>query len=501
MRVVLDLRDDRGGGERVLRRWHGLPALSEQLLIDCCTRGVPGTSCGACAGGDVAQGLQWFVNRRGGQAVSAASYADTSDKTGTGAKCADPGASGNVAQIHSLRFFDQDEDEIAAYVATKGPVAVSVDAAVLQSYDAGVLQGASCNHHNTNHAVLLVGFGIESPFFPTVGYWVLKNSWGPSWGEGGFIRIRKGIYCIAVRKHAVAAIIDDSNPLQEVHQKVFTGTACSGAASSTKSFIVNTCEPWYDGVNYVGASNWVLSADKKTVTHKRYSYLKCEVLNGPSHSQYKLEYCYNCPSCGGKLQMSLFTPTLGAMPPPAPPGAVLTPKPPVVDAPASGYMKLQCSDAGCTACTGRGTVMPTTPPGECSNKVPVKPGYTYTNYYQRICNPATGLHVNVYSDAGCTAKVTAYSYSNAVGYCFSGTEYRTMYLCAGAGQSAEARPGSPAVAPLEEDREVPTREWALPAAPLALAAAAVAAVAAVAAIGRHRTAPGAVAKPAEYGTC
>ena len=40
-----------------------------------------------------------------------------------------------------------------------------------------------------DHSVLLVGWGVEAG----LPYWKLQNSWGASWGEGGFFRIRRGV--------------------------------------------------------------------------------------------------------------------------------------------------------------------------------------------------------------------------------------------------------------------------------------------------------------------
>ncbi|KAM4795299.1 dipeptidyl peptidase 1 [Rhinophrynus dorsalis] len=55
----------------------------------------------------------------------------------------------------------------------------------------------------TNHAVLLVGYGTDSATGEK--YWVVKNSWGESWGEKGYFRIRRGTNECAIESIAVVA--------------------------------------------------------------------------------------------------------------------------------------------------------------------------------------------------------------------------------------------------------------------------------------------------------
>lgn len=69
---------------------------------------------------------------------------------------------------------------------SQGPVSIAIEAdtKAFQLYTSGVLTGDACGT-NLDHGVLIVGYGEESG----TEYWLVKNSWGPTWGDGGYIKI------------------------------------------------------------------------------------------------------------------------------------------------------------------------------------------------------------------------------------------------------------------------------------------------------------------------
>jgi len=65
-------------------------------------------------------------------------------------------------------------------------VAIEADTQVFQMYTGGVLNNAQCGT-NLDHGVTVTGYGTDSA--SGLDYWSVKNSWGSSWGEKGYIRI------------------------------------------------------------------------------------------------------------------------------------------------------------------------------------------------------------------------------------------------------------------------------------------------------------------------
>ncbi|THU44940.1 hypothetical protein C4D60_Mb02t12670 [Musa balbisiana] len=82
-----------------------------------------------------------------------------------------------------------DEDALLRAVANQ-PVSAAIEASGrdFQFYSEGVFTG-SCGTE-LDHGVAIVGYGTSKDGMK---YWIVKNSWGPEWGEEGSVRMQRGI--------------------------------------------------------------------------------------------------------------------------------------------------------------------------------------------------------------------------------------------------------------------------------------------------------------------
>jgi len=155
-----------------------LTSFAEQELVDCA--GVAYGSFG-CNGGQMTGAFR-YVKTNGQHTWTQYPYTAKN-----GACIAKTLGAATVWVNNFSTIASGDNDALAASAASQPTsVAIEADTTVFQSYKSGILNSPACGT-NLDHGVLVVGYGSQSG----QDYWIVKNSWGPSWGENGYIRIAK----------------------------------------------------------------------------------------------------------------------------------------------------------------------------------------------------------------------------------------------------------------------------------------------------------------------
>lgn len=164
------------------------PLLSPQMIVDC-----DGThSCdGNNSGGIYTQAWDWLKTHGGISSLS--SYPIT---------CCDEAENPKIGQCPANPEHDvlvtgysqvaNDEDALAAAIATQGPFSIAVSADAWQTWKGGkdgkgIMSASTCTG-DIDHAVSIVGFDktADTP------YWIVRNQWGTSWGDEGYIYLAFG---------------------------------------------------------------------------------------------------------------------------------------------------------------------------------------------------------------------------------------------------------------------------------------------------------------------
>lgn len=160
-----------------------LVELSEQQLVDC----APFPNMG-CNGGQMSMALRFSKDH---DMCTEESYAYKAK----GGSCQSKGCtvgmkSGTVTGVKSVSpMFGKakDEDLKSALAIQPLSIAIEADQDIFQHYSSGTITG-NCGT-STDHGVLLVGYGTDSAGND---YWKVKNSWGASWGDHGFVNLVQG---------------------------------------------------------------------------------------------------------------------------------------------------------------------------------------------------------------------------------------------------------------------------------------------------------------------
>jgi C1A family cysteine protease len=158
---------------------NGIVSISEQQLVDCSKKyGNLG-----CKGGLMDNAFQYAIDTG---MCSEESYPYTSGVTQSGGSCQ---SCKPVVTINACADVPPNNQvALKEAVALVGPISIALDAEtkLFQSYKSGVITSDSCGT-TLDHGVLIVGYGEEDG----IKYWLVKNSWGASWGDDGYIKIER----------------------------------------------------------------------------------------------------------------------------------------------------------------------------------------------------------------------------------------------------------------------------------------------------------------------
>ncbi|PHT41774.1 Cysteine proteinase RD21a [Capsicum baccatum] len=173
-----------------------LISLSEQELVDCDNSYNQG-----CNGGLMDYAFE-FIKNNGG--------IDTEDDYPYHARdgiCDSNRKNARVVSIDGYEDVPENDEKSLMKAVSKQPVSVAIEAGgrAFQHYSSGVFTG----HCGTqlDHGVVTVGYGTEDG----ADYWIVRNSWGPNWGESGYIRLERN-FANSTGKCGIA--IEPSYPLK-----------------------------------------------------------------------------------------------------------------------------------------------------------------------------------------------------------------------------------------------------------------------------------------------
>uniref|UniRef100_A0A7N0SY91 Uncharacterized protein n=1 Tax=Kalanchoe fedtschenkoi TaxID=63787 RepID=A0A7N0SY91_KALFE len=156
-----------------------LVSLSEQELVDCDYYDS------GCDGGYLDTAYQWITENEGLSTEEAYPY------RGQHGPCDTDARSHAAATISDyLRVLPNSDEKALEQIVAIQPVTVGISVSEdFTNYLEGVFTG-NCTSDDLDHAVTIVGYeNVEDG----TSYWIVKNSWGESWGDEGYIKMAKDI--------------------------------------------------------------------------------------------------------------------------------------------------------------------------------------------------------------------------------------------------------------------------------------------------------------------
>jgi len=168
--------------------------LAPQQIVDC------DNSDDGCNGGNPYTAYEYVISAGGLDKSSAYPY------TGVDGTCAfKSSAVGATISTWHYACDEDDEETLKSNVANVGPLSICVDAQNWQDYTSGVMSGWQCAWVNVlDHCVQAVGYDLTDSSNP---FWIVRNSWGESWGEAGYIRLEYGDNACGLTNEATYVVV------------------------------------------------------------------------------------------------------------------------------------------------------------------------------------------------------------------------------------------------------------------------------------------------------
>ena len=150
-----------------------LVSLSESQIVDC------DSNDSGCGGGFMPDAYEYVIQNKGIESEKKYPYKPEDDPCNFN-------KTDVVATFKNYKDVTGGENGLKKAVAMVGPISVGIDASAASFgfYKDGVYYDPSCSTTELDHGVLVVGYGTT---VNGTDYWIVKNSWGNTWGKDGYI--------------------------------------------------------------------------------------------------------------------------------------------------------------------------------------------------------------------------------------------------------------------------------------------------------------------------
>jgi C1A family cysteine protease len=190
------------------QKYGTLRELSPQQVTSCTT------SCLGCNGGNPISA--WgYVSSFGGQEPNL-DYPYVSGITGQTGTCKSKAQDivEDVGSTYSMIADSPSEESNMLAQIQESPMSICVDATLWQTYQGGVITASSGCGTTIDHAVQATGYNAEG------NYWIIRNSWGSTWGENGFVWVEYGSNVCGVTDQATIVSVEQIEKLGKKVQLV-----------------------------------------------------------------------------------------------------------------------------------------------------------------------------------------------------------------------------------------------------------------------------------------